>query len=212
MVDTLQMILFYFSMQKCNCKCKRVNYKCQDLSKESISTILMEDLNMMSRKPPCKQDAILIGHVLKRIEHNWLKHSPIFHNDTYSTATRKAKCFSYLEQNKVNKHSITCPQAGIILCMHPAKEGWHYIVTSSPIGWVHTQNDPRLGKLQDIYVYIFRADGNKILKIHNLELTATKQWECTISTGISITNGKTLQARIPRELSSHTTDPWPVTL
>ena len=31
---------------------------------------------------------------------------------------------------------------GIILCMHPAKERWSYIVTSSLIGWVHTQIDP----------------------------------------------------------------------
>ena len=31
--------------------------------------------------------------------------------------------------------------AGIILCMCPANERWRYIVTSSPIGWVHTQNN-----------------------------------------------------------------------
>ena len=31
---------------------------------------------------------------------------------------------------------------GIILCMHPANENWCYIVTSSLIGWAHTQNDP----------------------------------------------------------------------
>ena len=30
--------------------------------------------------------------------------------------------------------------AGIILCMHPAKERWRYIVALSLIGWVHTQN------------------------------------------------------------------------
>ena len=29
-----------------------------------------------------------------------------------------------------------------ILCMHPANERWCYLVTSSPIGWAHTQNDP----------------------------------------------------------------------
>ena len=29
-----------------------------------------------------------------------------------------------------------------ILCMHPAYKRWRYIVTSSPIGWVHAQNDP----------------------------------------------------------------------
>ena len=32
--------------------------------------------------------------------------------------------------------------SGIILWMHPANERWRYIVTSSLIGWVHTQNDP----------------------------------------------------------------------
>ena len=32
--------------------------------------------------------------------------------------------------------------SGIILCMRPANERRHYIVTSSLIGWVHTQNDP----------------------------------------------------------------------
>ena len=32
--------------------------------------------------------------------------------------------------------------AGIILCMRPANERRRYIVTSSLIGWAHTQNDP----------------------------------------------------------------------
>ena len=32
--------------------------------------------------------------------------------------------------------------AGIILCMCPANERRCYIVTSSPVGWAHTQNDP----------------------------------------------------------------------
>ena len=31
---------------------------------------------------------------------------------------------------------------GIILCMHRANERWRCIVTSSRIGWVHTQRDP----------------------------------------------------------------------
>ena len=30
---------------------------------------------------------------------------------------------------------------GIILCIHPANDRWCYSVTSSLIGWVHTQND-----------------------------------------------------------------------
>ena len=33
--------------------------------------------------------------------------------------------------------------AGIILCMHPANQRQCYIVTSSLIGWAHTQNDFR---------------------------------------------------------------------
>ena len=32
--------------------------------------------------------------------------------------------------------------AGIILCMHPANDRWHYIITSSLIGWAHSQNYP----------------------------------------------------------------------
>ena len=31
--------------------------------------------------------------------------------------------------------------AEIVLCMHPANERQHYIVTSSLTGWAHTQND-----------------------------------------------------------------------
>ena len=33
-------------------------------------------------------------------------------------------------------------EPGIILCMRPANERRRYIVTSSLIGWAHTQNDP----------------------------------------------------------------------
>ena len=38
--------------------------------------------------------------------------------------------------------AINPTSAGIILCMCPANEWWHYNVTLSLIGWVHTQNDP----------------------------------------------------------------------
>ena len=31
--------------------------------------------------------------------------------------------------------------SGIIFCVSPANERWRYIVTSSLIGWEHTQND-----------------------------------------------------------------------
>ena len=33
---------------------------------------------------------------------------------------------------------------GIILCVHPANGRRRYIVTSSLIGWAHSQNDPWL--------------------------------------------------------------------
>ena len=36
----------------------------------------------------------------------------------------------------------TMDVAGIIFWMHPTNERRHYIVTWSPVGWVHTQNDP----------------------------------------------------------------------
>ena len=39
-------------------------------------------------------------------------------------------------------HTFYRTWAVIILCVHPANERWRYIVTSSLIGWVHTQNDP----------------------------------------------------------------------
>ena len=39
---------------------------------------------------------------------------------------------------------LCLPFAGIILWMCPANERWCYIVTSSLIGWVHTQNYPCL--------------------------------------------------------------------
>ena len=31
---------------------------------------------------------------------------------------------------------------GLIFCIRPANERWHYIVTSSLIGWAHAQDDP----------------------------------------------------------------------
>ena len=37
-----------------------------------------------------------------------------------------------------------CWCAGIILRMRPANERWCYSVTPSLIGWMHTQNDPRV--------------------------------------------------------------------
>ena len=39
-----------------------------------------------------------------------------------------------------NKFDLCC--TFVILCMHPANERRRYSVTSSLIGWLHTQNDP----------------------------------------------------------------------
>ena len=42
---------------------------------------------------------------------------------------------------------------GIILCMRPANERRRYNVTSSPIGWAHTQNDPCMTYRWDYPIY-----------------------------------------------------------
>ena len=64
--------------------------------------------------------------------------------------------------------------SGIILCMRPANGRQRYIVTSSVIGWAHTQNDPCLFKsgldvlllvlLNSVMVVI----SDVLLVIHNL--------------------------------------------
>ena len=68
--------------------------------------------------------------------------------------------------------------AGIILWMHPANKRWRYIVTSSLIGWAHTQNDPDTGifiigeHLIDLLtkpLYIYRKISNiRCTKSQNL--------------------------------------------
>ena len=52
--------------------------------------------------------------------------------------------FVHIQPSKwlVPVHAYTKPSAWIILCMRPANERRRYNVTSSPFGWVHTQNDP----------------------------------------------------------------------
>ena len=37
--------------------------------------------------------------------------------------------------------------AGIILCMHPSNDRLCYNITSSLIGWAHSQNDPRSARI-----------------------------------------------------------------
>ena len=41
--------------------------------------------------------------------------------------------------------------AGTILCMRPANERWRYILTSSLIGWMYTQNDPWCSIMLSLY-------------------------------------------------------------
>ena len=52
-------------------------------------------------------------------------------SDTFGTLIQCNKC-------DVKLHTVS----GIILWMRPANERRCYIITSSPIGWEHTQNDP----------------------------------------------------------------------
>ena len=78
--------------------------------------------------------------------------------------------------------STTMP--GIILCMCPANERRRYNVTSSLIGWAHTQNDPwmplthlwhsRNGQhiAENIFQYIYMKE-----KIFYLSMTFTEFWD-----------------------------------
>ena len=47
-----------------------------------------------------------------------------------------------------------------MLCMRPANVGRRYIVTSSLIGWAHTQNDPWK---YEIYLYCLIEDVTPVL-------------------------------------------------
>ena len=62
---------------------------------------------------------------------------------------------------------FTDASAGIILCMRPANERRHYNVTSSLIGWAHTQNDLCLR----VPIYMFESLG---LLIHSVGNTSHK--------------------------------------
>ena len=52
----------------------------------------------------------------------------------------KKKDFNKSTDTVGEKWGQTCSR--IIFFMHPANERWHYIATSSLIGWMHTQNNP----------------------------------------------------------------------
>ena len=61
----------------------------------------------------------------------------------------QVNCFTQLHANLcASEKTYMCThilymllKSGIILCMHSANERWRYIVTSSLIGWAHTQNE-----------------------------------------------------------------------
>ena len=60
---------------------------------------------------------------------------------------------------------ITTTKTGIILCIRPANMRWRYIVTSSLIGWAHTQNDPCKGPMMGIYGMSFISTKSDLLTV-----------------------------------------------
>ena len=72
-------------------------------------------------------------------------------------------------KSMLNYVNISIYNTWIILYMHPANEGWHYIVTSPLIGWVYTQNDP----CNKMYHWLFHSKtimSNNITPIDALVL------------------------------------------
>ena len=61
-------------------------------------------------------------------------------NHLYDCNHVKSRCMILCAT--ITVYSMNILMAGIILCMCPANERRRYIVTSSLIGWAHTQNDP----------------------------------------------------------------------
>ena len=59
---------------------------------------------------------------------------------------------------------------GIILCMRPTNEGRRYNVTSSLIGWAHSQNDPWLCPGPAVHRPLFRGN-NRHHAYHNSSLS-----------------------------------------
>ena len=62
------------------------------------------------------------------------------------------------------------PYPAIILCMCLANERWCYIVTSSPIGWVHAQNNPCL------FSWIRKLNLNIYLHLLSFLKSISLQW------------------------------------
>ena len=60
-----------------------------------------------------------------------------------------------------HKGSLKTDWMGIILCIHPANVRWRYIVASSLIGWVHTQNHPGLKNMNKWTIWVsWQLDDN----------------------------------------------------
>ena len=73
--------------------------------------------------------------------------------------------------------SLQFYDTGIILCMRAANERRCYIVTSSPIGWAHTQNDPW-------WHYMASLGHNNICEPHQISMAVEwKTWSQATSVG-----------------------------
>ena len=72
-------------------------------------------------------------------KHNKVQNMGMISEMYFTNAPGGFLCLSHGSLMDPLKHSTG---TGIILCMCLANERWHYIVTSSLIGWAHTQNDP----------------------------------------------------------------------
>ena len=76
-------------------------------------------------------------HTLLILRHELLAQMVMLWFLSYNRTTLQQDHFL---ENTHKRPSISLEE--FILCMRPANERQRYIVTSSPIGWAHTQNDP----------------------------------------------------------------------
>ena len=120
--------------------------------------------------PPLSAALVITGLSIKGLASDWrqtisctntdlLSISPLWLNSRKSGSTYKTflKVILGMPPNwwlfcsGLNGVSLT---VGIILCMHPANEGWRYTVTPSLISWVHTQNGPCKELIADCFIAI----------------------------------------------------------
>ena len=73
------------------------------------------------------------------------------------------------EQSSNDYHMIVIGIV-IILWMHPANEWWRYIVTSSLIGWAHSQNDPFMQTRVDFLSYYDNVGKSNLIPICLLKI------------------------------------------